>query len=307
MCGIVAVLARPSLRPPPDPAEVAATLRSVARTLGAVSAGPSFAGQLEAVRAASEALSGLDASLRGVPGLRCLLAAPEAAQALTSGTARIEAEVADFEAALDKGDVELGTAELEELNAALVVLRDATWALSHDRLDAVKGVSALAEPLGLTATGSPPGAAALGVLWAAHLAFRSLDRLEVRGRDSAGVHLMLSGHGLDLSEPSVRALIGQRGDPLFTSMAVRAADGCLSIVYKAAAEIGELGDNVAALRRAMSTDTLLARALASSDVRATVVAHTRWASVGLISEPNAHPLNSDEVGTGAPALTSSER
>ena len=88
---------------------------------------------------------------------------------------------------------------------------------------------------------------------------------------------------------------------MFTSMAVRAADGCLSIVYKAAAEIGELGDNVAALRQAMSTDTLLARALASPDVRATLVAHTRWASVGLISEPNAHPLNSDEVGAGAPA------
>jgi len=300
MCGIVAVLARPSLRPPPDPGEVDATLGSVARTLGTVSAGPGFAGQLEAVRAASEALSRLDASLRGVPGLSCLLGAPDAAQALTSGTARIEAEVADFEAALDKGAVELGTAQLEELNAALVVLHDATWALSHDRLDAVKGVSALAEPLGLTVTGSLPGAAALGVLWAAHVAFRSLDRLEVRGRDSAGVHLMLSGHGLDLSDPSVRALIGQREDPLFTSRAVRAADDCLSIVYKAAAEIGELGDNVAALRQAISTDTLLARALASSDVRATLVAHTRWASVGLISEPNAHPLNSDEVGAVGP-------
>ena len=83
-------------------------------------------------------------------------------------------------------------------------------------------------------------------------------------------------------------------------MAVRAADGCLSIVYKAAAEIGELGDNVAALRRALSTDALLARALASPDVRATIVAHTRWASVGLISEPNAHPLNSDEVGAEGP-------
>jgi glucosamine--fructose-6-phosphate aminotransferase (isomerizing) len=300
MCGIVAVLARPSLRPPPDPGEVAATLSSVARTLATVSAGPSFAGQLEAVRGASEALSRLDVSLRGVPGLRCLLGAPEAAQALTSGTARIEAQVADFEAALDKGDVELGTAQLEELNAALVVLHDATWALSHDRLDAVKSVSALAEPLGLTVTGSLPGPAALGVLWAAHVAFRSLDRLEVRGRDSAGLHLMLSGHGLDLSDHSVRALIGERDDPLFTSMAVRAADGCLSIVYKAAAEIGELGDNVAALRQAVSTDTLLARALASPDVRATLVAHTRWASVGLISEPNAHPLNSDEVGAEAP-------
>lgn len=107
---------------------------------------------------------------------------------------------------------------------------------------------------------------------------------------------MLSGHGLDLSAPDVRELIGARADDrLFGCLAVRAADGCLSIVYKAAAEIGELGDNVAALRHAVGTDPLLARALASPGVRATVVAHTRWASVGLISEANAHPLNGEEA------------
>ena len=89
--------------------------------------------------------------------------------------------------------------------------------------------------------------------------------------------------------------MGQRADDaLFTSLAVRAQDGCLSLVYKVAAEIGELGDNVAALRLAMAGDPVLARALESPDVRATVVGHTRWASVGLISQANAHPLNSDE-------------
>ena len=106
---------------------------------------------------------------------------------------------------------------------------------------------------------------------------------------------MLTGHGLDLGSAEMRALMGQRADDaLFTSLAVRAEDGCLSLVYKAAAEIGELGDNVAALRLAMAGDPVLARALESPDVRATVVGHTRWASVGLISQANAHPLNSDE-------------
>ena len=118
------------------------------------------------------------------------------------------------------------------------------------------------------------------------------------GGTPPALHLMLEGHGLDLTSEDVQALTGARsGDALFTSLAVRSGEGCLSLVYKAAAEIGELGDNVAALRKALGTDPLLARALASPDVKATVVGHTRWASVGLISEANAHPLNSDEANS----------
>jgi glutamine---fructose-6-phosphate transaminase (isomerizing) len=300
MCGIVAVLTRPSLRPPPRPRDVEAAFARARAELVVLEDGAGTANRLKALRSATQTLTALDASLRGVPGLRCLLGDPRSAKALERGAADAEALAASFDKALDTGGVIVGADELEELNSALVGLQDAIWALGHDRLEAARSVSALAYGLGPAATEAPapwPGPAAVGVLWAVHVALRSLDRLEVRGRDSAGLHLMLSGHGLDFSATAVRALMAARTvDPMFTSLAARVTDGCLSVVYKTAAEIGELGDNVAALRQALGTDPLLAMALLSPGVRATVVGHTRWASAGLISQANAHPLNSDEVG-----------
>ena len=66
-------------------------------------------------------------------------------------------------------------------------------------------------------------------------------------------------------------------------------------MYKAAAEIGELGDNTAVLRHAILADDLLARALSADTAEVVVLGHTRWASVGIISEANAHPLNQEET------------
>ncbi|MBO0731969.1 MAG: SIS domain-containing protein, partial [Acidimicrobiaceae bacterium] len=138
-------------------------------------------------------------------------------------------------------------------------------------------------------------------LWAIQVALAAIDRLEVRGRDSAGLGLLVCGHGLDVTSPEVTE---RTGDPLFTSRSVRVSDGCLSFVYKAAAEIGELGDNTAALRAAIRSDHLLGKALSAPGATCTVLGHTRWASVGLISEANAHPLNSEEAGrVDAPYVT----
>jgi glucosamine--fructose-6-phosphate aminotransferase (isomerizing) len=78
-------------------------------------------------------------------------------------------------------------------------------------------------------------------------------------------------------------------------MALRTPLGHLSLVYKAAAEIGELGDNTRALRAAITSDPLLHLALAGPDAEVTVLGHTRWASVGIISQANAHPLNGEEL------------
>src|SRR5205814_8064134 len=137
------------------------------------------------------------------------------------------------------------------------------------------------------------GAAAIAGMHAVQVALSGIDRLEVRGRDSAGIHVLVENHGLDLSSLPER---GRMDDPLFTSMAVRTPDGHLSFVYKAAAEIGELGDNTRVLRAAIRDDELLHVALSSDAARVTVLGHTRWASVGIISEANAHPVNHEEEG-----------
>ena len=280
MCGIVAVLRRPSRREPPTSdalvAGLDAALAAVARPA--------------TVAAAASAVEQVDASLRGVPGVRALLGDAWLPAALVSRLDRLEAEVARIEGWLDSGAPEVpgGTAEIEGLNAALLRVKDAAWALRHDRLRTAVAVGELAGP--------DAGLAAIEACTSVQTALSAIDRLEVRGRDSAGVHVLVEGHGLDLSEPDVAAALAARtADRLFTSMAVRAAGPHLAFVYKAAAEIGELGDNTRRLREAVRSDDLLHRALRSPSARATVLGHTRWASVGIISEANAHPLNQEEA------------
>ena len=67
------------------------------------------------------------------------------------------------------------------------------------------------------------------------------------------------------------AAFGSAGERCMAISAVVAVGDVLSFVYKAAAEIGELGDNTAVLRAAIADDDLLARAIAGPDARAVVL------------------------------------
>ena len=292
MCGIIAVLRRRSTLDAPDLGALEAALADAVARFDAI---PTAADPVGAASAVASILESVDRALCGIPGLGALLgdrlalaALEHRANDLARTLARVDAEV---EAVLTVGLVD----DVEALNAALVRSKDALWAIRCDRLRAARAVDDL--------SGGDTSLAALETYASIQIALSALDRLEVRGRDSAGLSVIVEGHGLDLNDPTVARIIGERRDRLFASGAVRASESTsqLAFVYKVAAEIGELGDNTAALRAAIRSDELLRLAVTSSgahgspDAHATVLGHTRWASVGIISEPNAHPLDNEEL------------
>jgi glucosamine--fructose-6-phosphate aminotransferase (isomerizing) len=265
MCGIVAVVRRPSTGPDVDPAAV---LGSMEEALSLLAGDPSPA----ELHQAGDLVVTADALLRGERGVAALIDL----QDLVANLARACGSVIDRVAALERS-----LDATEAVNAGLLRLKDASWAISRDRLPMAAKVGVLA------------GDAAIAGYLSIEQVLASLDRLEVRGRDSAGVQVLVSNHGLVDVEEQVAE---RSGDPLYRTGSVRrAADGSLAFVYKAAAEIGELGDNTAHLRAAIANDQLLRAALA--DGAALVLGHTRWASVGIISEANAHPLDSSQPGS----------
>lgn len=276
MCGIIAIVSRPPTRGLPDLEALVARLDAA---LGALRPEPDV-GQLESARSEFDLV---DRELRGVPGVRALLGDQAGTAALRRRCEAARELVGRIETWIgDAGPVD----DLEVLNGALGAFKDTVWAIERDRLRAAVVVAQLAGP--------QPGDALVAAMFSLHQALSALDRLEVRGRDSAGIEVVITEHGLDLASPDVAAMFLPRRHTTFTSGAVRTDAGSIVFVYKAAAEIGELGDNTAALRSAIAGDDLLREVLAGASARALVLGHTRWASIGIISEPNAHPQSSDE-------------
>jgi glucosamine--fructose-6-phosphate aminotransferase (isomerizing) len=313
MCGIVAVLpvypseagvtpaAPPSAgipRPDQDPLSMLA--KAAAATAG-LTGGP--VGGLEA-GAAMRQLTTLTGQLRSALDAfsqtgcaRDLVVDP----AFRGQAGRLLSGIGTTLNALDlRLDTEAGHWHPEDLERVQVELRaalDLTWALDEDRVRAADRVLALAG--GPDATADPAGfsTAASISLWAVDTALDAVDRLEVRGRDSAGVHLWISLDAADrLRIPE--GLAG-REDELFRSGACVVLPTGVSLVYKTASVVGALGDNVRSIRHQIAEDADLRALLRLPSARVSVLAHTRWASVGRVNAANAHPLNNLAKAGGA--------
>jgi glucosamine--fructose-6-phosphate aminotransferase (isomerizing) len=292
MCGIIAIVRGRSHRQPPTSGEILAVLDRAPALLDR----PEDRALPEALAGAAALVEQVDHLLRGSAGVRALLGDRSLVAAVDNVTKGLAAQIELIERRLDT-DAGHALTNLEAVNAAMIRLKDAVWAVQRDRLRTAAAVEELAGP--------DAGVAEIETYLSVQQALSALDRLEVRGRDSAGLTVLVRDHGLDLASPAIASVLaGRADDPLFGAMAVRTPEGHLSFVYKAAAEIGELGDNTNALREQIRNDSLLRQALEADTASSLVLGHTRWASVGIISQSNAHPLNSEELDrTDGPYVT----
>jgi glucosamine--fructose-6-phosphate aminotransferase (isomerizing) len=140
----------------------------------------------------------------------------------------------------------------------------------------------------------------------------SIDRLEVRGRDSAGISFLfiLPQSQFNAFEKQIathdthETYQARKKQPLLQDGNIRVFQRsdqttAITFTYKVAAEIGSLGDNIRYIRNQIKNDYPLQLITALPHDYVTVSAHTRWASVGEITVLNCHPVsNSNQSQKG---------
>ncbi len=196
---------------------------------------------------------------------------------------------------------QLSANENKTIDQQLEQLRDIHWSLSMELKNNLDQVMDLARHLP-----TPVSPQALATLRNLNAVLNSIDRLEVRGRDSAGISLLfvieeavLNQIEAQLQKEQLTEQLTQRkntpvlgnGHIHFNTEACENKQAAITFTYKIASEIGKLGDNIRFLRQELQSDRILKALLSSPILYHTVLSHTRWASVGDITEPNCHPID----------------
>jgi glucosamine--fructose-6-phosphate aminotransferase (isomerizing) len=197
----------------------------------------------------------------------------------------------------------LSPGEVEMITDSLETLKDIHWSLKTEIAGNVQKVEGL-----VSYHAGMASPFCINIFREINAVLNSIDRLEVRGRDSAGISVMLLFDAKDWRD--LRRMIDDDGllddfssrsshniltngsiqiDP--TQESTQSDRVTIAFTYKIAAEIGKLGDNVSYLRRRIKTDPIFQRAVTFTPVNYTISSHTRWASVGAITESNCHPMD----------------
>ena len=202
----------------------------------------------------------------------------------------------------------LGRLKAEDADAAdarIEKLKDVVWCLQVELLENLGKVREL-----LGGSEKAPVDRQLRILRNINAVLNSIDRQEVRGRDSAGISLLfildpethnefearLQAQGLadQFAQRSEREVLSNKS--ISTHQNPQTGLTGLTFTYKVAAEIGRLGDNVRCLRRDIAGDPILNAIAVLPHRFHTASAHTRWASVGAITIANCHPVDNATKG-----------
>ncbi len=306
LAGIVAVKQKKKASQTVDLAEMARAVETVARHR--------LADCLEAPGDPADGYLGGDAPSRLLAAVRrlkyrenfCAVYADAEKQAAIQDIAGRLAEIIGEDSRLLAEKMgHLDTRIVDVLSRRLEELKDVAWSLTTEILQNVAQITDLLGADGRR-DGLPPDQ--LMVYKNINTVLNSVDRLEVRGRDSAGISLMFilqesayhsfsaavarDNLAAELQERSARDLLVNGGITVheLTCGADR-QQVTVALTYKVAAEIGRLGDNIRFLRQQIKKDRLFHLLAACPHVNHTVSSHTRWASVGAITEANCHPVD----------------
>ncbi len=197
---------------------------------------------------------------------------------------------------------------VDVISTRIEALKDMIWCLDVEQAGNIERIQKLM--LGSADSGSD---SRITLFRQINAVLNSIDRLEVRGRDSAGISILfimpveayatisaaLDRKGLaeDFERRMNRDVLGNTSISMNRSTTDEGqASVALTVVYKIAAEIGSLGDNIRFLRQQIQQDEILQQIAAVPHTFHTVSSHTRWASVGAITEPNCHPVDNTLAG-----------
>jgi len=201
--------------------------------------------------------------------------------------------------------------KVDLMAARIEKFKDITWCIRNEIIDNLSKIDAL-----LNGSRKQPQPSVVSTFKKINTVLKSIDRLEVRGRDSAGISLMFVLDPVEytrfketLKQKNIDHQLEERcgHDTLANrSMSIHRIQKdtgenqvSVAVTYKVAREVGSLGDNIAFLRRQIAGDPILQDLAACPAEFDTVSAHTRWASVGAITEANCHPVDNQTVGNQA--------
>ncbi len=201
---------------------------------------------------------------------------------------------------IERSVAEEGPSEL--LEGIAEDTRDCIWQLREEILGNAEGAR------DFLPTGIPHGPVPRSrrfTAWSVQQVMQNLGRLEVRGRDSAGLSILCVVSKNGVIGPELAEGMPSTLEPIIEwvngveQRCYRAesleGETVVTFVYKVANLVGRLGDNTSALRRAIRSDARLWR-VADLTEQVNVLAHTRWASNGIISLANSHPADGSLLG-----------